>query len=119
MMTTISIAEVEMPRLGLVRKKIGTPAAAASAKQMSCRFVRLNMTFVLTRFRSFGTGTNAIGNLLSKSDAAFDLVAPDIPAFGGLTGETFDARDIATEMDAAVAGFLRFIGVLLYVAHAY
>ena len=57
-MTTISIAEVEMPRLGLVRKKIGTPAAAASAKQMSCRFVRLNMTFVLTRFRSFGTGTN-------------------------------------------------------------
>ena len=47
-MTTISIAEVEMPRLGLVRKKIGTPAAAASAKQMSCRFVRLHMTFVLT-----------------------------------------------------------------------
>ena len=79
MMTTISIAEVEMPRLGLVRKKIGTPAAAASAKQMSCRFVRLNMTFVLTRFRSFGTGTNAIGNLLSKRDAALDLIAPYIP----------------------------------------
>ena len=84
---------------------------------MSCRFVRLNMTFVLTRFRSFGTGTNAIGNLLSKRDAAFDLVAPDIPAFGGLTGEKFDARDIAHELDDAVAGFLRFLGVLFDVAH--
>ena len=117
MMTTISIAEVEMPRLGLVRKKIGTPAAAASAKQMSCRFVRLNMTFVLTRFRSFGTGTNAIGNLLSKRDAALDFIAPYIPAFGGLAGEKFDARDIAHELDDAVAGFLRFLGVLFDVAH--
>lgn len=117
MMTTISIAEVEMPRLGLVKKKIGTPAAAASAKQMSWRFVRLNMTFVLTRFRSFGTGTNAIGNLLSKRDAAFDFVSPNIPAFGGLSGKKFDARDIAHELDDAVAGFLRFFGVLFNVAY--
>ena len=58
--TTISIAAVEMPRLGLVRKYMGTPTAAASAKQMICRLVRLNMTLVFTRLRSFGTGTNAI-----------------------------------------------------------
>ena len=57
-------------------------------KVMSCRLVRLNMTFVLTRLRSFGTGTNAIDCfLLSESNTAFDLVAPNVPAFGRLTGK--------------------------------
>ena len=106
-MTTISIDAVVSPMLGLIKKKIGTPTAAASAKQMSWRFVRLNMTFVLTRLRSFGTGTNAIGCLLSKSDAAFDLIAPDIPSFGRLSCKKLDARDIAHEPDDAVSGFIR------------
>ncbi|CAN4019665.1 hypothetical protein AJOOGB_AJOOGB_17430, partial [Dysosmobacter welbionis] len=54
-------------RCAFARKKIGTPTAAAMEKQMSCRLVKLNMTFVLTRLRSFGTGTNAIDFfLLSK-----------------------------------------------------
>ena len=66
---------------------------------------------------SFGTGTNAIGNLLSKRDAALDFIAPYIPAFVGLAGEKFDARDIAHELDDAVSGFLRFLGVLFNVAH--
>ena len=60
MMTTISIAAVDKPTEGFVKKKIGTPTAAAREKHTSCRLVRLNMTFVLTRLRSFGTGTNAI-----------------------------------------------------------
>ena len=55
------------------------------------------MTFVLTRLRSFGTGTNAIDCfLLSESNAAFDLVAPNVPAFGRLTGKKlYTAKDCA------------------------
>jgi len=41
----------------LHRKNRGTAIAAPEPKQMSWRFVRLNMTFVLTAFKSFGTGT--------------------------------------------------------------
>ena len=41
----------------LHRKNRGTATAAPEPKQMSWRFVRLNMTFVLTAFKSFGTGT--------------------------------------------------------------
>jgi hypothetical protein len=41
----------------LMRKKSGTPRVAPLPKQMSCRFVRLNMTLDLTAFRSFGIGT--------------------------------------------------------------
>jgi hypothetical protein len=41
----------------LMRKKSGTPRVAPLPKQMSCRFVRLNMTLDLTAFRSFGMGT--------------------------------------------------------------
>ncbi len=41
----------------LSKKKSGTPMSAPLPKQMSCRFVRLNMTFVFTAVRSLGTGT--------------------------------------------------------------
>ena len=41
----------------LQRKNKGTPSAAPEPKQISWRFVRLNITFVLTAFKSFGTGT--------------------------------------------------------------
>jgi hypothetical protein len=42
------------------RKNSGTPSAAPLAKQINCLFVRLNMTFVFTAVKSFGTGTYAI-----------------------------------------------------------
>ena len=80
-MTTISIAEVEM-QAGLSQKEDRTPAAAASAKQMSCAFVRVEHDLRLDTVRSFGTGTNAIGNLLSKRDAALDFIAPYIQPSG-------------------------------------
>ena len=108
-MTTISIAEVEMPRLGLVRKKIGTPAARSQRKADELPLCQVEHDLRLDTIQILRTGTNAIGNLLSKSDAAFDLIAPYIPAFGGLAGEKFDARDIAHELDDAVSGFLRFL----------
>ena len=41
----------------LHRKNRGTATAAPEPKQMSCRFVRLNITFVLTVLKSLGTGT--------------------------------------------------------------
>ena len=41
----------------LHRKNRGTPTAAPEPKQMSCLFVRLNITFVLTVLKSLGTGT--------------------------------------------------------------
>ena len=41
----------------LHRKNSGTATAAPEPKQMSWRFVRLNITFVLTAFKSLGTGT--------------------------------------------------------------
>ena len=39
------------------KKKSGTPTSAPPMKQISCRLVRLNMTFVLTFVKSLGTGT--------------------------------------------------------------
>ena len=39
------------------KKKSGTPISAPPVKQISCRLVRLNMTFVLTFVKSLGTGT--------------------------------------------------------------
>ena len=40
---------------------------------------------------------------LRHSQRTVHFIAPYIPAFGGLTGEKFDARDIAHELDDAVA----------------
>ena len=91
MITTMTIAAADNSSFDFARKKTGIPTAAARAKQMSCRLVRLDMTLVFTRLRSFGTGTNAIGFLLPKFDAAFYFVAPYIPAFGRLTGKEFNA----------------------------
>ena len=117
MITTISIAAVDKPRCAFARKKIGTPTAAAMEKQMSCRLVRLNMTFVLTRLRSFGTGTNAIDCfLLSKSNAAFDLVAPNVPAFGRLTGKKLYAGKVSHEPNNAFPRLIRLFGMLFDVA---
>ena len=50
----------ELPIAPRVRKYVGTPTAAAEAKQMICRLVRLSATLVLTLDKSLGTGTNAI-----------------------------------------------------------
>ena len=59
MTTIIAIAARLVPALSLSKKKSGKPAPRAAAKQMSCRFVRLKATFVLTLDKSFGTGTYA------------------------------------------------------------
>ena len=53
----ISMAAALLPRGPLARKYSGTPTAAAMPKQMSCRFVRLNSTLVLTLVTSLGTVT--------------------------------------------------------------
>ena len=37
------------------RKNVGTPSSAALPKQISCRFVRLNRSLLLTLDRSLGT----------------------------------------------------------------
>ena len=37
------------------RKNVGIPSSAALPKQMSCRFVRLNRSLLLTLDRSLGT----------------------------------------------------------------
>ena len=54
---TIMIAATLLSIKVLHRKNRGTATAAPPPKQMSWRFVRLNITFVFTAFRSFGTGT--------------------------------------------------------------
>ena len=55
MMMIIAIAARLMFPSFLSKKKDGTPISAAAPKQISCRFVRLNNTFDLTRVRSRGT----------------------------------------------------------------
>ena len=55
--TIISRLAVELPSAPLVPKYRGTPMAMPMLKQMSCRFVRLNSTLVLTLVRSLGTVT--------------------------------------------------------------
>ncbi len=102
----MSIAAVDSATYGFAIKKTGTPTAAAKAKQIICRLVRLNMTLVFTRLRSFGTGTNAICSLLSECDAALYFVAPHIPSIGRLTREKFNAGEIAHELNDAVTGFV-------------
>lgn len=53
----ISSAAALLPRGPLTRKYSGIPTAAAMLKQISCRFVRLNSTLVLTLVTSLGTVT--------------------------------------------------------------
>lgn len=55
--TIISKLAVELPSAPLVPKYRGTPMAMPMLKQISCRFVRLNSTLVLTLVRSLGTVT--------------------------------------------------------------
>lgn len=57
MATTMHMAAALLPMGFLSKKKSGTPNSAPPEKQTSCRFVRLNITFVFTLVRSLGTGT--------------------------------------------------------------
>ena len=57
MTSIMHIAAVLLPSGALSRKKSGTPRSAPPPKLISCRFVMLNAILLLTRERSFGTGT--------------------------------------------------------------
>ena len=50
-------AAVLFPSGPLSKKNSGTLTSAPPLKQTSCLLVRLNITFVFTFVRSFGTGT--------------------------------------------------------------
>ena len=57
-MTRIMLREAELLPRGFCRKKnSGTPISAPHPKQINCLLVRLNITFVFTLVKSFGTGT--------------------------------------------------------------
>jgi hypothetical protein len=60
MNTIINITAPELPIIPFVAKNTGAPIAAATPKHISCLFVRLNITLVLTFDKSLGTETNAI-----------------------------------------------------------
>ena len=47
---------------------------------------------------------------------AFDLVAPNIPAFGGLTGKKLHAGKVSHEPNNAFPRFIRLFGMLFDVA---
>ena len=53
----ISMAAGLVPRGFRSKKKSGTPTRAPQPKQMSCRLVRLNITFERILLKSFGTLT--------------------------------------------------------------
>ena len=55
-------AAVESPRGSRSQKYTGIPMTRPMLKQISCRFVRLNMTLVFTLVKSFGTGTYGINS---------------------------------------------------------
>ncbi|AFV04033.1 hypothetical protein DCF50_p27 [Dehalobacter sp. CF] len=57
MVKIIISVEPLVPTLFFVRKNRGNPTASAAEKQISCRLVRLNTTFVLTVLKSLGTDT--------------------------------------------------------------
>ena len=57
MTSIIHMAAMLFPAGSRSKKKSGTPISAPPVKQISCRLVRLNMTFVLTFVKSLGTGT--------------------------------------------------------------
>ena len=64
-------AAVVVPTLSFTKKNSGSPIATAALKQISCRFVRLNITLLLIFVKSFGTVTYAISNLLSARNVIF------------------------------------------------
>ena len=55
MMTIIPIAAVLVEAICFIKKNDGTPMSAATLKQISCLFVRLNITLLFTFVRSRGT----------------------------------------------------------------
>ena len=60
----MTMAAALVPPMVRIRKNRGSPTSAPLPKQISCRLVKLNMTLGLTRDRSLGTGTYAMGHLL-------------------------------------------------------
>lgn len=76
--TMIKVAMV-WGTLSLSKKKSGTPTRAAAPKHTSCRFVRLNMTFVFILVRSLGTGTYAMKYLLSARQWACKMDFARLP----------------------------------------
>lgn len=78
MTSIITNAARLVPALSLSKKKSGSPIRRAAEKQISCRFVRLRATFVLTLVKSFGTGTYAIKNLLSAGVPAFNVLKKSV-----------------------------------------
>ena len=54
-MTIIPMAAVLVDAICFIRKNDGTPRSAATVKQTSCLFVRLNITLLFTFVRSRGT----------------------------------------------------------------
>ena len=54
-MTIIPIAAELVEAICFIRKNDGTPRSAATEKQTSCLFVRLNITLLFTFVRSRGT----------------------------------------------------------------
>ena len=54
-MTIIAMAAVLVEAICFTRKNDGTPKSAATEKQTSCLFVRLNITLLFTFVRSRGT----------------------------------------------------------------
>ena len=71
MASTMHNAAVVVPTLSFTKKNSGSPIATAALKQISCRFVRLNITLLLIFVKSFGTVTYAISNLLSARNVIF------------------------------------------------
>ena len=64
MTTIIAMAATLVPVSPLIKKNSGTPTSAPPPKHMSCRFVRLNRTLVLTLVKSWGMVTYAmVGHL--------------------------------------------------------
>ena len=55
MIIIIPIAAMLVLPIFLSKKKDGTPMSAATEKQISCLFVRLNITFDFTLVKSLGT----------------------------------------------------------------
>jgi hypothetical protein len=57
MRVIIKSIDALLPIAARVKMYVGTPIAAAAPKHKSCRFVRLNATFVLTLLKSLGIFT--------------------------------------------------------------
>lgn len=87
--STIHSAAVLTPVRDFKRKKSGTPISAPQPKHISCRFVRLNRTFVFTAVKSLGTGTYATVAppiiVVFHSGASFAPGIVRFPAFCGLS----------------------------------